>query len=104
MCALRRLSRSRVYFLIPRYCEPKARGSLRNLLELVRGEGAKRQVWLPEPNEVIDEKVRRARITYSFAGERQSRRLDDGVPHAGADGRVERAVPVQGCAAAVIES
>ncbi len=38
-----------------------------NRIELVRGAGAKRQVWLPEPNEAIDENQRRARITYSFA-------------------------------------
>jgi len=38
-----------------------------NRIELVRGEGAKRQVWLPEPNESIAESARRANITYSFA-------------------------------------
>lgn len=38
-----------------------------NRIELARGDGGKRQVWLPEPNEEIDENPRRARIRYSFA-------------------------------------
>lgn len=48
-----------------------------NRIELVRVEGGRRQVWLPEPNEEIDENQRRARIRYSFAANPAKGKLAD---------------------------